>query len=135
MTHGRYLIIIGLAGIISFIAWVLVIRNLEPCLSYDYYTFCKNVSLPAVILFFLSLFFALTSTFTIIGYWLRLFLHKNEALVNHINISLRQGTVLSLLALSALGMLALGILTWWSGILLIIVFSLIEFYLSSFSAN
>lgn len=131
MTHKKYLIIIGLAGIFSAIAWVLVIRNLEPCITYDYYTFCKTSSKPALILFFSSLFFALTSIFTIIGYYLRLFLNKNEVFVNHINISLRQGTLLSILALITCGMLSLGILTWWAGILLIIILSLFEFYLSS----
>lgn len=133
MTHKKYLIIIGLAAIFSWTAWILVIRNLEPCMSYDYYTFCKSGSKPALILFFTSLFFALTTTFTIIGYYLRLFLNKNEIFINHINIALRQGTVLAILALTALGMLTLGVLTWWSGILLITVFSLIELYLSSIS--
>jgi hypothetical protein len=133
MTHNKYLLIIGLAGILSWTAWSLVLQNLEPCGSYDYYTFCGNVSKPALILFFASLFFALTSTFTITGYYLRLYLNKNEVFINHINIALRQGTLLALLTLAALGMLGVSVLTWWSGILLITAFSLFEFYIASVS--
>lgn len=84
-----------------------------------------------MILFFTSLFFALVSTFAVAGYFLRLFFNKNEIFLNHINIALRQGTLLALLTLTAIGMLAIGILTWWSGILLITAFSLLEFYIAS----
>jgi Na+/melibiose symporter-like transporter len=131
MQNHKYLIIIGLAAILSWSAWGLVIQNLEPCNTYDYYAFCKTSAKPALILFFVSLFFALTSTLTIAGYYLRLFLNKNEVFINHINIALRQGTLLALLTLSALGMLALSVLTWWSSLLLITAFSLIEYYFSS----
>lgn len=124
-----------MAGMISWIAWVLVVQNLEPCITYDYHVFCKNTSKPAMILFFTSLFFALTSTFAIAGYYLRLFFNKNEVFLNHINIALRQGTLLALLTLTAVGMLAVGILTWWSGILLITAFSLLEFYIASATSS
>lgn len=87
-----------------------------------------------MILFFTSLFFALTSTFGVAGYYLRLFFNKNEVFLDHINIALRQGTLLSILTLTAMGMLAIGILTWWSGILLIAAFSLLEFYIASASS-
>lgn len=128
---NKYILIIGFAGIISWIAWILVVKNLEPCITYDYYMFCKNTSKPAMILFFTSLFFALVSTFAIASYCLRLFFNKNEVLLDHINTALRQGTLLALLTLTAMGMLAIGILTWWSGILLIAAFSLLEFYIAS----
>lgn len=118
MSHNRYLAIIGSAGVLSWIAWVVVINKLDPFAS-------TGVSLG---LFFLSLFVALICTFTVVGFYFRVWLNKNEIYYNHINIAFRQGVLLTFLAVGSLAFQLLGVLTWWSGLLFIAAITLVEFY-------
>ncbi len=118
MSHHRYLAIIGTAGVVSWLAWILVINKLDPF---------ESTGL-ALGLFYLSLFFALTCTFTVIGFYFRVWLNKNEIYYNHINIALRQGFLLTLIALGCLTFQLLGVLTWWSGLLFIASVTMVEFY-------
>jgi len=118
MTHHRYLAIISIAGILSWVAWTVVINKLDPY---------ESTGL-ALGLFYISLFFALTCTFTVLGFYFRLWLNKNEVYYNHINISLRQGLFLTLIALGCLTFQLLGVLTWWSGLLFIAAVTAVEFY-------
>ncbi len=118
MSHTKYIAIIGIAGLISWIAFFLVINKLDPF---------ESTSL-ALALFFVSLAFALTSTFTVIGYYLRVWINKKEIYYDHINVSLRQGILLTLIAIGSLLFQLIGVLTWWSGLLLIGAITMIEFY-------
>jgi hypothetical protein len=121
MSHNKYILIIGVAAVVSWAAFVMVIRMLDPFQSTGL----------ALAMFFISLFFALTSTFTIIGFYIRMWVNKNEIYYNHINLSLRQGILLALIALGCLLFQLLGVLTWWSGLLLIGAITLIEFYIGA----
>jgi hypothetical protein len=118
MSHNRYLVIIGAAGVISWIAWFVVINKLDPMASTGL----------ALALFYISLFFALTCTFTVIGFYFRLWFNRNEIYYNHINVSLRQALLLTMISLGCLTFQLLGVLTWWSGLLFIAAVTLIEFY-------
>jgi len=118
MTHNKYIGIIGVTGVISWLAVYLVINKLNPM---------ESMSL-SLILFFVSLFFALTSTFTIVGYYFRVWFNRNEIYYDHINISFRQGILLTLVVVGALVFQLLRVLTWWSGLMLVGVIMLIEFY-------
>lgn len=118
MTHNRYLVTIAGAGIVSWIAWTLVLYKMSPLES-------TEMSLG---LFFISLFFALVCTFTVLGFYFRVWLNKNEVYYNHINIAFRQGLLLTIITLGCLVFQLLGILTWWSGLLCIAAVTLIEFY-------
>ncbi len=118
MSHNKYLAIIATAGVISWIAWMVVLNKLDPF---------ESTGL-ALALFFLSLFLALTCTFTVGGYYLRVWLNHNEIYFNHINIAFRQGVLLTLIATGCLIFQLLGVLTWWSGLLFIGAVTLIEFY-------
>lgn len=118
MTHNKYLAIIGTAGLVSWIAWVVVINKLDPF---------ESTGL-ALALFYLSLFFALTCTFTVTGFYFRVWLNKNEIYYQHIHTAFRQGVLLSAITLGCLTFQIVGILTWWSGLLLIASITLIEFY-------
>lgn len=121
MNPTKYLIPTGLAAFFSWTAWILVVVKINPYES-------TALALP---LFFLSLFFALISTFTILGFYLRKYLNHHEVHFNYINISLRQGILLSFCALGCLAFLLLGVLTWWDSLLLVFIVTLIEFYLTA----
>lgn len=128
MSYKKYLLIIGLIAVVGWVSFFLVIWKLEPCTAPGEITICHSVSSLALILFFLSAFFALTATFTLLGFGLRLWLHRYEIYLDHFNISLRQGIMLTLCALAVLGFLLLNALTWWSGMLLISIIVLLELY-------
>ena len=121
MTHHRYILIVTFAGLLSWVAWFIVVKSLSP---YD------SLGL-ALTFFFTTLFVALTCTFTVFGFYFRLWLFSNEIFYKHINIAFRQGLFLSILAVFALVLQMLGTLSWWSGILLIAFTVLLEFYFSS----
>lgn len=121
MTHHRYLAIIGVAGVVSWIAWVVVMNKLDPMQS-------PGLALG---LFYVSMFFALACTFTVVGFYFRVWLNKNEVFYNHIHIAFRQGLLLTVIALGCLTFQLLGVLTWWSGLLLIGVVTLVEFYFAA----
>lgn len=121
MTHHKYLSIIGVAGIVSWVAWVVVINKLDPTQS-------PGLALG---LFYLSLFFALACTFTVVGFYFRMWLNKNEVFYNHIHIAFRQGLLLTVIALGCMTFLLLNVLTWWSGLLLIAVVTMVEFYFAA----
>ncbi len=118
MTHNRYLAIIGTAGLVSWIAWVVVINKLDPF---------ESTGL-ALTLFYISLFFALSCTFTVLGFYFRVWLNKNEIYYQHIHTAFRQGVLLTVIALGCLTFQIMGLLTWWSGLLLIATITLFEFY-------
>ncbi len=121
MVHKNYLLILLLAGVLAWIAFVTVIFKFNPYESTS----------VALAFFYLSLLIALSCTFTLFGYFFRIWLYKNEIFYLHINISLRQGVLLSLIAVSCLILLMLNVLTWWSGGLLIAAAVLLEFYFAS----
>jgi len=121
MSHTHYIIGILLAGILSLIGWFLVLFRLDPFSS-------TNI---ALILFFVSLFFALASFFTVMGYYLRVFFNKNEIYYAHILISLREGILFGFFVCIALIFQILRVLTWWNLLLLFLAIMLLEVYFLS----
>lgn len=128
MTYRKYLFIIIGAAMVGWLSWILVITHLDPCRGPGQFTICHSASEISLLLFFLSAFFALTATITLLGFGIRLWLHHYEIYLDHFNISLRQGVLLTFCALGAMGLLLLNSLTWWSGLLLIAIVILIELY-------
>lgn len=105
---------------VSCLAWILTIIKLDPF---------ESTGL-ALFFFFLSLFVTLMSLFTLMGFFVRRFVTRNEILYNHFNVSLRQGLLLSLCTLILLTFLMLGVLTWWDGFLVVLIAFLFELYFS-----
>lgn len=120
MSHTRYLTIIGVAGGVSWLGWIITLYKLNPFESTG----------MALAFFLITFFIALMATFTILGFYARVWIYKNEIYYNHINISLRQGILLSLIVVVSLVFQLLGILNWLSGLLLIAAMLLIESYFS-----
>lgn len=121
MTHAKYLSLIGISGFFAWIGWILTVFKLSPY---------ENMGM-ALSFFFLTLFIALSCTFTVLGFYFRMWLFRNEVFYKHINIALRQGVFLSLIAVFCFVFLMLKVLTWWTGLLLIFVAVLLEGYFSS----
>lgn len=121
MSHSRYIAIILVAGLFSWLGWILIVNKLSPY---------ENVGI-VLALVFLTFFIALASTFTVLGYYFRLWLFKNEIFYKHINVSLRQGVLLALIAVFSMVFQMLRVLNWWSGMLILLITVLLEMYFSS----
>lgn len=118
MIFNRYVFSILLTGALSLTAFLIVINRLDPLED-------QPLSVP---LFFISLFLSLTSFLTLLGYFLRVAFFRYELFLNHFNISLRQGFILSMTICGMIGLQILRTLSWWSAILLILLSLFIELY-------
>ena len=121
MTHHRYISIIAVSGAFAWIGWGLTIFKLSPYESMG----------PSLAFFFITLLIALSCTFSVAGFYFRVWLFKNEIFYKHINIAFRQGVSLSLITVFCLLFQMMRVLNWWSGILLVAIAVLLEFYFSS----
>ncbi len=121
MVYSRYISIIAGSGFLGWISFLLVLNRLSPY---------ENMGL-ALSFFFITLFIALTCTFGVFGFYFRVWLFKNEIYYKHIGVSLRQGILLSMITNFCLVFQMMRLLSWWSGILLVMIAVLLEFYFSS----
>ncbi len=121
MSHHRYIAIIAGTGFLAWVGWFLVISKLSP---YETLGF-------SLTFFYITLFIALSATFAVLGFYFRVWLFKNEIFYRHINVALRQGIFLSLIAVFCLIFQMMKVLNWWSGLLLVFVAVLLEFYFSA----
>lgn len=118
---SRYLLSTSIASLFSWASFLVVLIQIDPYVS----------TRLALSLFFTTLFFSLTSTFTIIGCYIRRRISNNEIVYNHLRVTVRQSILLSIITLGCLLFLLFDLLTWWDGLLLVAIISLIEFYFSS----
>ena len=130
MSYKKYLLILSAVSVVGWVSWLMVIFRLDPCTAPGEITICHSVSALSLILFFFSAFFAFTATITLLNFILRIWLQHYEVYIDHFNVSLRQGILLTFCVLSALGLLLINALTWWSGFLLIFIVVLLELYFS-----
>ncbi len=118
MIHPAYLLSIGAATVFGWASFAVVLNKLSPFSSAPL----------SLILFYASLFFALTGTFTLFLFYMRAWKARGEIHNTYLNTALRQGLLLSSMILLAIGFQRLRVLTWWDGILLLCIVLLIEFY-------
>ena len=121
MKHTPYIIGVFITALLGWVSWMVVINKLSPFVS----------GYLALVLFYASLFIALTGTFSILIYYLRISLSKRKNYFQHLNIALRQGSLLSIMLCVGLVFQRLRVLTWWDALLLLIIILLIEYYFMS----
>ena len=96
----------------------------------------SSADLLVLILFYLSLFILSTSVFTLIGLFIRRVSQKQGTrlamaqVVRHLEISFRQGLLLSLILIAALILQSQRLLTWWHLLILVAVVALAEWWLA-----
>ena len=118
MTYSAYISTILIASLFGWVSWFVVVYKLSPFSQ-------QSLSLS---LFYLSLFVALSGSFALLLYFLRVWANKKEIYNAHLNASLRQGVLLSMMIVIGLAFQRLRVLTWWDGLLLLAIILLIEFY-------
>lgn len=99
----------------------MVIFNIDP----------YNSGFIGLASFYLILFLALLGTLSLIGFFIRMIFIKKAVLFRQIGVSLRQATLFSVLIMLSILLQANKLFTWWNAILLVIGFSLLEFFFLS----
>ncbi|MDO8240706.1 MAG: hypothetical protein Q7T51_01870 [Candidatus Moranbacteria bacterium] len=121
MTLKSYIWGIRLVTLLSVVAFVFVVKFVDP----------DATGVAGKLLFYCSLFFALSGLFNLLLLWLR---RKNVDMENafsNVGLSFRQGMLLALFAIGLLILQSLRLLVWWDGLLLLAGIFLIEFYFVS----
>lgn len=118
MSRSVYLFGIFVTACFGWASWAVVLNKFSPYVS----------PAPAIFFFYASLFIALTATFALMGFYLRIILSREEVYLQQINIALRQGVWLALLFCVGLIFQHLQVLTWWDGVLMVLILILLEFY-------
>lgn len=118
MSLRTYLFGIFISTCLFWAAFLLIFFNTNP----------QEGGSLIIFFFFASLFFALWGSFTLIDFYLRVFISKNEIYYANINIALREGFLFALAVLLLLGLKIAEILNFLNLFLLILAIISLEFY-------
>jgi len=80
-------------------------------------------------LFYLSLFFSLVGTLSILGFLFRYLFNKNQFVSQQVVTSFRQSILFSILVVIALYLQSKGLVTWWNLLILVALLAVVEVFL------
>ncbi|MBU4256899.1 hypothetical protein KKC04_00615 [Patescibacteria group bacterium] len=123
MTLKAYLIIMGIATLCCWAAFGFILRTVNP----------EVTNTIGFLLFYLSLFLAVSGSAAIIGFVVRFIGLKRELVFNSVKQAFRQSFLFAFLIISALFLLSKGLFSWLNLLLLIAGLSMLEFFLISHS--
>lgn len=118
MALKHYLTLLVLGTVACWIAWVLVLFNIDPFVS-------GFIGLAS---FYISLFLGLLGTFAILGFLARRAFSRDTVAFHHIGVSMRQGLFFALVVIGTLLLRGTGLYAWWSVVFLVAGFTLLEFF-------
>lgn len=122
MTLRQYLVALAIGTAISISSWCIVMLAIDPV----------HAGLLGFVIFFLTLAASLAGVFTILGTVVRSRrVHHDDVVQEVVARSFRQGMMLTVLFMSCLGLLARGLFSFGTMILLIVLVGLGEFLLIS----
>jgi len=104
--------------LICWIGWITVLFYIEPA----------NSGFVGLLLFYVSLFFALIGTFSLLGFFFRVWFSRAEIIFQHVGIAFRQALLFSLLLVGSLLLQGMRTLTWWNAILFVISLAILELF-------
>ncbi len=121
MSLKKYLIIMFSMTLVCWIAWLFVLYFMNP----------TEAGSIGFLLFYISLFFASLGTFSLLGFFLRVWFSKEQIIFRHLGIATRQSLWFSALVILTLLLQAGNFLKWWSILLLLFFMLLLEFFFLS----
>jgi len=121
MSLKKYLIFMSLLTLFCWLAWLIVLYFINP----------QEAGIVGFLLFYCSLFVALVGTFSLLGFFLRVWFSRQEVIFKHLGISTRQSLWFSLLMVGVLIMQGAGYMRWWSVGLLVLLLIVLEFFFLS----
>ncbi|MFA5155673.1 MAG: hypothetical protein WC453_04565 [Patescibacteria group bacterium] len=125
MTLGKYL---GAMSLLTAICWGIFffVASLVDPLATNWLGFS---------LFYLALFISLTGTAALAGFVLRFVALRRELAFNLVKIAFRQSFLFSLFVVLLLLLKSHSLFNWLNLLLLVIIFSILELFLSSYQKN
>ncbi|MBI2475104.1 hypothetical protein HYV69_01630 [Candidatus Uhrbacteria bacterium] len=121
MTLRWFLTIMTLSTVAAWIGWVFVLNTTDPI----------TTGLVGYLLFYLTLAIAFSGTTALFGTLIRIWFHPDGIPYRQTVRALRQSVIFTGLFVSAMILLSFDIMRWWSAILLVVLFSLIELLFSA----
>jgi hypothetical protein len=118
MTVKTYLWGMGASVLLCFAAWLLVLQNVDP----------TDTNLAGFIIFYLTLFFALASLFSLGGFYLRRKIFEDKVEFRQVEIAFRQGIFLALTFAGLLILQGQRQLNLYSAFFFVVVVVGAEFY-------
>lgn len=126
MTAKIYSLIMGLATIIAWVGFFIIIFNFDP----------QEANWVIFALFYFTIFLAVLGTIALLGFWIRVWLSQKRSLLRSlVKESFRQAFIVSLVVVLALILQAVRILTWWNMSLLVLAAATLEFLILLFKHN
>lgn len=123
MSLKSYLIIIAFTSLLCWLAFMTVIYIINP----------DTTNWLGFSLFYISLFLAISSTTTIVGFLVRFIGLKRDFIDHSVKAAFRQSFLFALLVIISGILLAHDLFTWLNVLLLIIGLSVLEYFLLSYS--
>lgn len=120
MPLKRYLLVMAIANAGLWVAWALVVLNLDPV---------ANAPL-ALVLFYGSFALASAGTLSLLGFGLRALFFRRTPLFRHLVVAHRQGALLALAVTAAFLLQAQRLVAWWSIALLVVITTGLEYLFS-----
>jgi len=119
--------LIGLVAstVLCFSAWILILLNIDPTMT----------NWQGFLLFYLSLFFALAGSFTLINFFIRNKFFSGKPLFRQIEVSLRHGIFFSTIIIGMLILQKMEMSNWQNTLLLVIGVIVLEFYFMNRERN
>jgi len=122
MSLRWYLIVMILATLLCWLAFVFIIRTINP----------EITNWLGFTLFYISLFLALVGSSSMLGFIIRFVALKHELVSQSVTTSFRQSFLFAIFIIIVLFLLSHNLLTWFNLIFLIIGLSVLEFFLLSY---
>lgn len=122
MTLRQYLTIMSAGTATLWGAVAIIVTQIDPA----------DAPAPVIGIFYLALLAALTGTFAVIGFVLRIMvLRKTFLLSRQVLVSFRQAALLAVLSVIALVLRSRSLLNWWDGVLLLLAATALEIFFIS----
>ncbi|MFC1640508.1 hypothetical protein ACFL2D_00505 [Patescibacteria group bacterium] len=121
MKLHQYIIGMFISTLLVWGAWILILFSVDPGAS----------GFIGPLIFYISLFFAVVGSFTLVGFYLRVWFSRNEVIYQHATTSFRQGILLSVAFVGVLILQSFHFLTWWSILLFVLAVVILELFFVS----
>jgi len=117
MTLRQYLVLMGVGTLLCWGILGFILLTVDPL----------TAGITGMIFFYLSLFLALVGTFSVLVFLVRRMFDKNEEVIfRHVRKTFRQSVTIALFVILVLFLQQKQLLTWWNGLLLVIIFIALE---------
>ena len=125
MTLKNYLWLMGLTTGLLWGVFIFILKTIDPQIT----------NWIGFLLFYISLFLALTGTAAVVGFFVRFKVLQHEIVFNLVKTAFRQSFLFAFLIVSLLFLLSQKLFSWLNLFLLIALVSVLEFFLISYGSH